>query len=92
VDGENSIQREKTPVTFVGPLEEPLKRLKDMEEKGQWKERIDYEMLLWGLEEDSFFLGRIYFRLVLRSHFFLGKKFSKAMVRDSAKRTPRNGC
>jgi len=36
--------------TFVGPLEESLKRLRDTVEKGQWKERIDYEMLLWGLE------------------------------------------
>ena len=27
-----------------------MKRLRDTVEKGQWKERIDYEMLLWGLE------------------------------------------
>ena len=38
------------PITFIGPLEEPLRRLRDIVEKGEWKGGKDYEMLLWGLE------------------------------------------
>ena len=38
------------PITLIGPLEEPLRRLRDIVEKGQWKGGTDYEMLLWGLE------------------------------------------
>ena len=34
----------------MGPWEEPLKRLRDIVGKGQRKEGVDYDMLLWGLE------------------------------------------
>ena len=44
-------KEEREPLTFVGPLEKPLKVIREIVERGKWKEGTDYEMLLWGLDD-----------------------------------------